>query len=200
MRTAVIRFRSKCARSFENSQIIEPRRGSSFPLPSLSLVVRSRCGDHELRKSLEMLVSKLSGRFQQFVLVSKSGYRRNNRHGLLLAKLAKNLSLQLLGRISPTEEVNRLLGALVFLSLFTAESTALGWTRRSPQFLAGAGILALAVAFPFQTSPPTSATCSRQSEDPFKRVTSSRPITSSAAPSRISLRSTEPHPSRDSSC
>jgi small conductance mechanosensitive channel len=107
-------------------------------------------------KALEMLVSKLSGWFQQFILVLP-----NLAIAviivmvfLLLAKLAKNLSLQLLGRISPTEEVNRLLGALVFLSLFTAgvfmALGIVGLDKTVTSLLAGAGILALAVGFAFQ--------------------------------------------------
>ena len=107
-------------------------------------------------KALEMLVSKLSGWFQQFVLVLP-----NLAIAviivmvfLLLAKLAKNLSLQLLGRVSPTEEVNRLLGALIFLSLFTVgvfmALGIVGLDKTVTSLLAGAGILALAVGFAFQ--------------------------------------------------
>jgi small conductance mechanosensitive channel len=109
-----------------------------------------------LEKALEMLVGKLSGWLQQFILLLP-----NLAIAVilvlvfwLLAKLAKNLSLKLLGRVSPMEEVNRLLGSLVFLSLFTAgvfmALGIVGLDKTVTSLLAGAGILALAIGFAFQ--------------------------------------------------
>jgi len=109
-----------------------------------------------LEKALEMLVGKLSGWLQQFILLLP-----NLAIAViivmvfwLLAKLAKNVSLQLLGRVSPMEEVNRLLGTLVFLSLFAAgvfmALGIVGLDKTVASLLAGAGILALAVGFAFQ--------------------------------------------------
>jgi small conductance mechanosensitive channel len=112
-------------------------------------------------KALEMLVSKLSGWFQQFILVLPNLAIAVTIVMVfwLLAKLAKNLSLQLLGRVSPMEEVNRLLGTLVFLSLFTAgvfmALGIVGLDKTVTSLLAGAGILAWLSASPSRTSPPT---------------------------------------------
>lgn len=71
--------------------------------------------------AFKMLVGKLSGWLQQFILLLP-----NLAIALivviifwLLARLAKNFVLQLLGRVSRMEEVNRLLGAFVFLALFS---------------------------------------------------------------------------------
>jgi small conductance mechanosensitive channel len=109
-----------------------------------------------LEKVLEMLVGKLSGWLQQFILLLP-----NLAIAVILvlvfwlvARLAKNLSLKLLGRVSSMEEVNRLLGTLVFLSLFTAgvfmALGIVGLDKTVTSLLAGAGILALAIGFAFQ--------------------------------------------------
>jgi small conductance mechanosensitive channel len=72
----------------------------------------------------------------------------------MLAKLARNLTLQLLRRVSPVEEINRLLGTVLYLSIFaTGFFIALGIVgldKTVTSLLAGAGILALALGFAFQ--------------------------------------------------
>jgi small conductance mechanosensitive channel len=109
-----------------------------------------------LETALKMLVSKLSGWLQQFILLLP-----NLAIAVivvivfwLLARLARNLVLQLLGRVSPMEEVNRLLGTFVFLALFSGGVfMALGIVeldKTVTSLLAGAGILALALGFACQ--------------------------------------------------
>src|SRR5256885_2334168 len=106
-----------------------------------------------LETTLKMLVGKLSGWLQQFILLLP-----NLAIAIIvvivfwvLARLAKNLVLQLLGRVSPMEEVNRLLGTFVFLSLFSAGVFValgiVGLDKTVTSLLAGAGILALALGF-----------------------------------------------------
>jgi small conductance mechanosensitive channel len=107
-------------------------------------------------EALGKLVDKLSGWLEQFILLLP-----NLAIAILvvilfwlLAKLARNLSLQLLGRVSPVEEINRLLGTVVFLSLFAAglfiALGIVGLDKTVTSLLAGAGILALALGFAFQ--------------------------------------------------
>ena len=112
-------------------------------------------------KALEMLVSKLSGWFQQFILVLPNlAIAVIIVMVFLLLALAKNLSLQLLGRVSPTEEVNRLLGALIFLSLFTVgvfmALGIVGLAKRSPHFWLAPAFSLWLSASPSRTSPPIS--------------------------------------------
>ena len=129
---------------------------NSLFLPFAYLLELGRRRIMNLEKALEMLVGKLSGWLQQSILL-----RPNLAIAVtvvivfwLLAKLAKNLSLKLLGRLSPMEEVNRLLGTLVFISLFTAGGFIalgiVGLDKTVTSLLAGAGILALAIGFAFQ--------------------------------------------------
>jgi small conductance mechanosensitive channel len=72
----------------------------------------------------------------------------------LLAKLARNLLARLLRRISHSEQVNRVLGATVFLALLAAglfiALGILGLQKTVASLLAGAGILGLALGFAFQ--------------------------------------------------
>jgi len=109
-----------------------------------------------VESTLELLVGKLSGWLQQFILLLPNLAIAVIVVILfwLLAKLAKNLSLKLLARVSTMEEVNRLLGALVFLALFTAgvfmALGIVGLDKTVTSLLAGAGILALAIGFAFQ--------------------------------------------------
>jgi small conductance mechanosensitive channel len=72
----------------------------------------------------------------------------------LLAKLARNLLHRLLHRVSHSEQVNRVLGQVVFLALVTTglfiALGILGLQKTVASLLAGAGILGLALGFAFQ--------------------------------------------------
>jgi small conductance mechanosensitive channel len=72
----------------------------------------------------------------------------------LLAKLARNLLARLLRRVSHSEQVNRVLGQTVFLTLLAAglfiALGILGLEKTVTSLLAGAGILGLALGFAFQ--------------------------------------------------
>jgi small conductance mechanosensitive channel len=72
----------------------------------------------------------------------------------LAAKLARNLVHRVLRRVSPSEQVNRLLGQTVFVALIAAglfvSLGILGLQKTVASLLAGAGIIGLALGLAFQ--------------------------------------------------
>jgi small conductance mechanosensitive channel len=109
-----------------------------------------------LEEALGKLVGKLGAWLEQFILLLPNLAIAIVVVFLfwMLAKLARNLTLQLLRRVSPVEEINRLLGTVLYLSIFaTGFFIALGIVgldKTVTSLLAGAGILALALGFAFQ--------------------------------------------------
>ncbi|HEX3554351.1 MAG TPA: mechanosensitive ion channel family protein [Thermoanaerobaculia bacterium] len=103
-----------------------------------------------------LLIAKVTGWASQFVLLLPNlavavlvlvGF-------WLIAKLARNLLLRLLQRVSHSEQVTRLLAQTIFLALLAAgffiSLGIVGLQKTVASLLAGAGILGLALGFAFQ--------------------------------------------------
>ena len=110
----------------------------------------------EIDKTWNLLVAKLVGWTRDFILLLPNlaiavlvlvGF-------WLAAKLARNLILRLLHRVSHSDQVTRLLAQTVFLALLAAgffiSLGIVGLQKTVASLLAGAGILGLALGFAFQ--------------------------------------------------
>ncbi len=109
-----------------------------------------------ITKAWNLLTSKIMGWVREFILLLP-----NLAVAVLVlvafwlgAKLARNLVVRLLRRISHSEQVTRLLAQTVFLALLAAGFFValgiLGLQKTVASLLAGAGILGLALGFAFQ--------------------------------------------------
>ena len=109
-----------------------------------------------IEKTWNLLVEKLLGWTRDFILLLPNlavavlvlvGF-------WLAAKLVRNVLLRLLGRVSHSEQVTRLLAQTVFLLLLAAgffiSLGIVGLQKTVASLLAGAGILGLALGFAFQ--------------------------------------------------
>jgi small conductance mechanosensitive channel len=109
-----------------------------------------------IAKAWNLLTSKVMGWVRDFILLLPNlavavlvlvGF-------WLAAKLARNLALRLLHRVSHSEQVTRLLSQTIYLALIAAgffiSLGILGLQKTVASLLAGAGILGLALGFAFQ--------------------------------------------------
>jgi small conductance mechanosensitive channel len=109
-----------------------------------------------IRKAWDLLTAKVMGWGRDFVLLLPNllvaigvliGF-------WVLARVARNVLMRVLRRVSHSEQVNRVLGNAVYLALLAAGVFVglgiLGLQKTVASLLAGAGILGLALGFAFQ--------------------------------------------------
>jgi small conductance mechanosensitive channel len=110
----------------------------------------------EIHKAWDLLTAKVMGWGRDFVLLLPNllvaagvlfGF-------WILARVARNLLMRVLRRVSHSEQANRVLGNAVYLALLAAGVFValgiLGLQKTVASLLAGAGILGLALGFAFQ--------------------------------------------------
>lgn len=110
----------------------------------------------DIDQTLELLGRKLTGWGRAFILglpnfllavATVVGF-------WLLARAARNVVMRLLRRVSHSEQVNYLLGQMVYVAILTAGTFSalgiLGLQKTVASLLAGAGIVTLALGFAFQ--------------------------------------------------